>query len=212
MMVQAEILALQPSAGCGVRLLGQWSVDGRTWYDFGDALDGLASDSEGPLAGSCLVFPYTGTPAEYAPFQRFGIAVTGDPLASGAARLGRARLSAAITILPWAGPSWKQLVDTVTIAPSETYASPAVQIAPFRRALLVLNYEDNSVASTAQIQVSPDSLGTPTTWVTIEEVAIPTGTDMLSHSTSKLAGCYVRVRVVAGSGGLDFGAAVMLGT
>lgn len=208
MMLQAEVLARTNVTK--LRFVGQWSVDGRTWYDFADAFDGLPSDSAGPLAGTCLVFPYTGTPAEYAPYQRFGIAVTGDPLASGAARLGRARLSATVTILPWAGPSWKQLVDSVTIAPSESYATAAVQIAPFRRALLVVHYEDNSATSTAQVQVSPDSIGTPTTWFTIDQVAIPTGTGELVYPATQLAGCYLRVRVVAGSGGLDAGAAVML--
>ena len=48
---------------------------------------------------------------------------------------------------------------------------------------------------------------------TASEAAVASrATDLFSHSTSKLAGCYVRVRVVAGGGGLDFGAAVMLGT
>jgi hypothetical protein len=194
-----------------LRFIGQWSVDGRTWYDMAGPLDGLASDSAGPDAGTYLAVPYAGLPQEYAPYQRFGISVTGTPLAAGLARQGRARLSAAVTILPSPYPGFAHPVGIQTVAPSATFNSPSVLIAPYRAALIVLDYEaTGGVTCTANIQVSPTAQGTPTNWQTIETVSL-TGTDgTATPQIGQLFGYHLRVQIVAGSGGVDFGAAILL--
>lgn len=194
-----------------LRFIGQWSVDGRTWYDMAGPLDGLASDSAGPDAGTCLAVPYAGLPQEYAPFQRFGISVTGSPLAEGLARQGRARLSAAVTILPWAYPAHQRLANAVVVTATESYATPSALIAPYRAALVVVDYADNAgEPSTAHIQVSPTAQGTPTNWQTLDTFTIPGTGDLVSRQVGQLYGFHLRVLVVAGTGGVTVGASVLL--
>jgi len=162
-------------------------------------------------AATYLAVPYAGLPQEYAPFQRFGISVTGSPLAEGLARQGRARLSAAVTILPWAYPGFAHPVGIQTVAPSATLNSPSVLIAPYRAALLVLDHEaTGGVTCTANIQVSPPAQGTPTNWQPIGTVSLTRADGTATPQIGQLYCYHLRVQIVAGSGGVDFAAAVML--
>ncbi len=99
--LQATILQVTSAPVTGtpdtsLRIIGQWSPDGRSWTDLLGSLDG----SSGPQAlnpaslGGLFQNQYAGAPYEMAPFVRFGIEVSRE-----GGRQGRVRASADIVVL-----------------------------------------------------------------------------------------------------------------
>ena len=169
MLVQAEILSLQPPTQCSVRLLGQWSVDGRTWHDFYSPLDGDTADGSGWTTHGNKIFYYGGLPQEYAPFVRFGLMV-----ASSTTDQARARLSASVTILPWAMAASVTMATNVLInADTPTYAY--VPIANFRSGVFAVVISDWTSSGTAPVtlQVSPEADPASEAWVDLETFTPP---------------------------------------
>jgi hypothetical protein len=197
LMVQAELLQLTEVDS--VRLIGQWSVDGRSWHDFYSYLDGELADSPGWTSTGTKVFLYGGLPQEYAPYVRFGIQVTGNETLS---LQGQARMSASVTVLPWVMASTVTLATTATVpAPGTTPRALALPIANYKRGLfrVVVSAYANSGTSTCKLQVSPSSDPATADWIEIDDLGSFTGNGTLTSDPVDLIGQQARLLITAGT-------------
>lgn len=72
--MQALVLATTPSTFAVI--LGQYSNDGRTWFDFESTIDGQTTpDALDPTNGKFSIRQHAGPPWEMAPYVRYGLRV-----------------------------------------------------------------------------------------------------------------------------------------
>jgi hypothetical protein len=114
--VRMQVLILATTANTFASIIGQWSIDGRTWTDFELPIDGQDPDTMDPLSptnGQVSHRQYAGPPWEMAPFVRYGIKTWRDDSA-----LGRVRISCDIVVLPTLDPARLMVAagDVVTVA------------------------------------------------------------------------------------------------
>lgn len=197
LMVQAELLIL--SEIDGVRLIGQWSADGRSWNDFYAPLDGEAAGSDGWTTPGTKVVFYGGLPHEFAPYVRFGLQVTGN-VAQG--RLGQARLSASVTVLPWVMAATATLATAATVpAPLSTPRALALPIAAYKRGLfrVVVSSYAGDDPSTCVVQISPSSNPATTDWIEIDNLGSFDDEVTLTTEVIDLVGQQARLLLTAGA-------------
>jgi hypothetical protein len=211
-LLHAEVLS---RVRCdAIRFVAQWSVDNRSWQDVpGYAIDGLAAASAGPDAGEALFFAYTGLPRNYAPHQRYGISVTGDPDASGIARLGRARLSATVSLVPGPVSTTQTLCTALAVTAGNTGSSDATGIAPFGRAVVIVDVSAFAASGsnpTLAVEVSGGDGESTAVWLQVASDSL-TATGQYLLDLPLLVGNQLRVAVSCPAGaGVTFSARVML--
>lgn len=196
LMVQAELLLLTEIDG--VRLIGQWSADGHSWNDFYALLDGESVDGAGWTTQGTKVVFYGGLPQEYAPYVRFGLQVTGN-VAQG--RMGQARLSASVTVLPWVMAATTTLATAATVpAPGTTPRVLALPIAAYKRGLfrVVVSSYAGTGTSTCVLEVSPSSSPATTDWIEIDDLGSFSGATTLTTDVLELIGQQARLVITAG--------------
>jgi hypothetical protein len=197
LMVQAELLQL--IGVDGVRLIGQWSVDRRSWHDFYSYLDGELADSPGWTSTGTKVFLYGGLPQEYAPYVRFGIQVTGNETLS---LQGQARMSASVTVLPWVMASTVTLATAATVpAPEDTPRALALPIANYKRGLfrVVVSAHIGSNPSSCKLQISPSSDPATTDWIEVDDLGPITDDGTFVSDLLDLIGQQARLLITAGT-------------
>jgi hypothetical protein len=200
MMIQAEILSLLPTSDCSVRLLGQWSVDSRTWHDFYSPLDGdLASGNGWTTLGNKLYY-YGGLPQEYAPYVRFGLQVTGNVTPPGTQ--GKARLSAAVTLLPWSMPATEALADGLDVDSDTPVYSAPVATANYRSAVVcaTISAYTNSGNALLSVEVSPFADPATAIWVPLASFAPVAADGPLAPLAVSLFGQQMRLKCTRASG------------
>jgi len=201
MLIHAQVL--ERTQAETLRFLVEWSADGRSWHSvFATAIDGLGQDGAGPAVGESFTATYTGLPRDYAPHQRYGIAVTGTPSASGIARQGRVRLSATLSLVPGVYPVSEALLASQTVSASSEVSSDPVAIGPYNLGVVLVKTTAVSASGddpTVTLEVSGGDGSNSDVWIPLASAPI-TATGVLPLQNDQLVGNLLRARVSCPAG------------
>ncbi len=165
------LTVLSCTRGATVKVFGQWSSDQRTWVDFAFGIDGYPKSSAGAGAGAQVAIDYAASFAEFGPYVRFGIQVTGDTTNH---VQGDARLTA--TIMPLFGDAVyfsAGLASSVALSattPTPISPTPARIVSAFKRAVVMCKI--SSYSPGGNIYLSATGSDNATDWATLASVTI----------------------------------------
>ncbi len=189
---------LQATPETHALIVANWGVDGKSWTDFADNLDGQ-SDTPPDLSVSATTFAhqYAGLPEEMAPFVRIGILVWRDDAAQ-----GRIRLSADVEALADLAATTEVVADNaVTTVITQTKVGKTVVTNAYDRGSVYARTSGtfSFTTQTLTVETAMTDSTTDADWRTVATLTPFTATDQRRYVAIEGLDRYTRV-VSVGTG------------